>query len=303
METITTMAALIEAARQRGPVSTAVAVPHDDTTILAVADGLRSGLLEPVLFGNANCIRELLQKHCLDEKAVRVEDAGSQEGAVCAAVAAVREGKTRLLMKGAVATPVILREALRKDTGIGRGRLCSYIAVCEVPGLGRLILNTDGGLNIAPNLREKTDIVKNAVEVARSLGIRTPRVAVLAAVEDVNPAMQATIDAACLSKMADRGVFGDALVDGPLALDNIFSGASAGKKGITSAVAGKADIVVSPTIEVGNALGKSMTYLAGSTNAGVVVGAKAPMIIPSRAGTAEAKVAALAVGVLLAAGD
>ena len=303
MERIRTMKALIAAAKACGPVPTAVAVPHDEATVLAVADGARNGLLEPILFGDEAIIREQLEKQGLDPASFRIVPADGADRAVSAAIAAVRGGEARLLMKGKVSTPAILRAALHKETGIGRGRLASYIAVCEVPGLDRLILNTDGGLNIAPDLREKTDIVKNAVEVARALGVTTPRVAVLAAVEDVNPAMQATIDAACLSKMADRGVFGDALVDGPLALDNILSDASAGKKGIKSEVAGRADVIVSPTIEVGNALGKSMTYLAHSTNAGIVVGATVPMIMPSRAGTAEAKIAALAVGVLLAAAE
>lgn len=296
---VRTMEELIECARRRGPKRTAVVAPYDEASIMAVKEGLADGLLIPELFGDEALIRGAMEEFGLDAAGIRICHQADTASAIRAAVDSVRRDENVLLMKGKVTTPAMLRVVVDKKEGLNAGRLCSYIAICEVPGIDRLILSTDGGLNIAPTLKEKVDIVKNAVDVARSLGIEQPRVAVMAAVEDVNPAMQATVDAACLSKMADRGVFGNALVDGPLAFDNIISEKAATKKGIRSQVAGRADIILSHTIEVGNALGKCMTYIGGSINAGIVVGAKAPIITPSRAGARKVKLASLAAGVLL----
>lgn len=296
---VRTMEELIECARRRGPKRTAVVAPYDEASIMAVKEGLEGGLLIPELFGDEALIRGAMEEFGLDAAEIRICHQADTASAIRAAVDSVRRDENVLLMKGKVTTPALLRVVVDKKEGLNAGRLCSYIAICEIPGIDRLILSTDGGLNIAPTLKEKVDIVKNAVDAARSLGIEQPRVAVMAAVEDVNPAMQATVDAACLSKMADRGVFGSALVDGPLAFDNIISEKAAKKKGIRSQVAGRADIILSHTIEVGNALGKCMTYIGGSINAGIVVGAKVPIITPSRAGERKVKLASLAAGVLL----
>ena len=171
--------------------------------------------------------------------------------------------------------------------------------VLDIPNFNRLLISSDGGINVAPSMKEKVDIVKNAVDVARALNLSAPKVALLAAVETVNPAMQATVDAACISKMCDRGSFGDAIVEGPLAMDTILSQESAKKKGIHSPVCGNADIIISPTIETANTFSKSMNYFLKSSNAGIVVGAKAPIILPSRGSDAKSKYASLALGVLL----
>lgn len=202
-------------------------------------------------------------------------------------------------MKGTMQTGTLLKHALNKTTGLYMGRLASHMIVLEIPGVDRLLISTDGGLNIAPTLNEKRDIILNAVDVAHALGIETPKVACVAAVETVNPKMQATLDAACLSKMADRGVFGNALVEGPLAIDNILSEAAAQKKGIKSPVAGHADILVAPCIEVANTFSKTLNYIAHSSNAGIVYGTSAPIILPSRASDPKSKYASLAMGVLL----
>ena len=182
----------------------------------------------------------------------------------------------------AVAAPYDKNTLLAVKDALASG-LASHLIVLQIPGLDRLLISTDGGLNIAPTLTEKADILRNAIDVARALGIETPKAACLAAVETVNPKMQATVDAACLCKMADRGAFPGAVVEGPLAMDNILSAEAARKKGIDSPVPGHADIILAPSIEVANTFSKTLNYLMHSSNAGIVMGAAAPIILPSRA--------------------
>ena len=199
----------------------------------------------------------------------------------------------------AVAAPYDKNTLLAVKDALASG-LASHLIVLQIPGLDRLLISTDGGLNIAPTLTEKADILRNAIDVARALGIETPKAACLAAVETVNPKMQATVDAACLCKMADRGAFPGAVVEGPLAMDNILSAEAARKKGIDSPVPGHADIILAPSIEVANTFSKTLNYLMHSSNAGIVMGAAAPIILPSRASDPASKYASLAMGVLLA---
>jgi phosphate butyryltransferase len=212
----------------------------------------------------------------------------------------VSDGQADIAMKGRVETSDFLRAALSKDLGLRTGRLFTHVAVFEIPGFDRLIFISDAGVVVAPDLEQKVSIVQNAIYVAHAMGVSLPRVAVLAATEVVNPKIPTTLDAANLSKMADRGQIKGGLVDGPLALDNAISPESARIKGIKSEVAGYADILIAPDIEAGNVLAKAITYFAQGKMAGVVVGARCPLILPSRSDTREAKLVALALGVMLA---
>jgi phosphate butyryltransferase len=212
----------------------------------------------------------------------------------------VGQGKVQIAMKGKVETGDFLRAALNKDYGLRRGNLFTHVGVFEIPGMDRLILVSDAGVVVAPDMEQKFEIVRNAIEVAHALGVEVPKVAILAATEMVNPKIPATLDAANLSKMADRGQIRGGLVDGPLALDNAISPESVAVKGIQSQVAGHADILIPPDIEAGNVLAKAITYFANGKMAGVVVGAKSPMIVASRSDSHETKLVSMALGVLLA---
>lgn len=299
MEPIKDFKTLAERARQKGPVWIAVVAPYDLETMLAVKEGLLSGLARPHLFGDAKRIEPLIDESGINRDEIRIYDEADVPKMLDAAVESIRTGQNVLLMKGSISTPVILKTVLDKTKGLNIGRLCSHVVVCEIPDFDRMLVISDGGLNVAPTLLEKVDIVKNAIQVAHALNVEIPKVAILAAIEEVNPSIPATTDAASLSKMAERGEIRGAIVDGPLALDNAISMRSAEKKGIKSEVAGRADVIIVPTIEVGNALGKSLSYFAKSSNAGIVVGAKVPIVLPSRSGKTEAKWGSLALGVLL----
>lgn len=298
METIVNFKQLIEEAKKQEPARVAVVAPHDEATILAVKEGIENNLAVAELFGDESLIKPLVEKNGLAGRVVIYHNT-DRTAYIQAAVQSVREGKNNLLMKGKVDTAHILRVALDKKAGIGTGRLCSFVTVCEIPDFQRLLLVTDGGLNIAPTLAQKVDITKNAIDVAHALGIHEPKVAVLAAIETVNSKMPATQDADALAKMSVAGEFGTAIVDGPLAFDNAISIDAAQKKGIQSKVAGRADIILAPYIEVGNVLSKSLNYIGKSSNAAIVVGAQVPLVIPSRAGKLESKWASLALGVFL----
>jgi phosphate butyryltransferase len=212
----------------------------------------------------------------------------------------LRMGHADLAMKGKIETGDFLRAALDREVGLRVGRLFSHVAVFEIPGFDRLLFVTDSGVVVAPTLEQKVEIVQNAIAVAQRLGVKQPRVAILAATEMVNPKIPTTMDAANLAKMADRGQIQGGLVDGPLALDNAISPESVAIKGIKSVVAGSADILVTPDVEAGNMLAKAITYFARGKMAGVVVGAKTPLIVASRSDPHETKLISTALGVLLA---
>ena len=300
MEQIRNFDQLLQAALAHGRKGIAVAAPYDKNTLLAVKDALASGLAAPHLFGDVERMLPLLEQVQLDAGAVKLTDVRDTAQAIDAAIESIRSGENQILMKGTVSTGTLLKHALDRTRGLNIGRLASHLIVLQIPGLDRLLISTDGGLNIAPTLTEKADILRNAIDVARALGIETPKAACLAAVETVNPKMQATVDAACLCKMADRGAFPGAVVEGPLAMDNILSAEAARKKGIDSPVPGHADIILAPSIEVANTFSKTLNYLMHSSNAGIVMGAAAPIILPSRASDPASKYASLAMGVLLA---
>lgn len=299
METIKNFDQLLEQAKQRPGQGIAVVLPHDKNTLHAVKDAVESGLAIPRLYGNREKISAAAAETGLELSGLEILDIPDNGEAAKAAILSVKKGENHILMKGTMSTGALLKAALDKNNGLNIGRLASHMIVLDIPGFDRLLISTDGGLNIAPTLMEKADILKNAIDVARRLGIVRPKAACLAAVESVNPKMQATLDAACLSKMADRQVFGDAVVDGPLAIDNILSAEAARKKGIVSEVAGQADIVLAPSIETANVFSKTLNYLLHSSNAGIVMGMSAPVILPSRASDPKSKYASLALGVLV----
>lgn len=301
MEQIRNFEQLVQRASEKKGAGIAVAVPYDRNTLLAVRDAAASGLAVPQLFGDQKRIAQVMEPLEMAPGDYSIVDRPSQDEAIQAAIDSIRAGENHILMKGTLSTGALLKPALNKTQGLNAGRLVSMVVAMDIPGFDRLLLSSDGGMNIAPTLMEKVDIVKNAIDVAHALAIEEPKVALLAAVETVNPKMQATMDAACISKMGDRGAFPGALVDGPLAIDNILSAESAKKKGITSPVAGNADIIISPSIETANVFSKTLNYLLHSSNAGIIVGTKAPIILPSRAADPKSKYASLALGVLLGA--
>lgn len=297
---IKTFDTLVEAARAKGRKRVAVAAAHQVEVILASLDAEEAGLAEVTLVGDSGEIRDIASAEGFDISRMDVIHQPRSQEAAWQVMKLVSDGSADIAMKGRVETSDFLRAALSKDLGLRTGRLFSHVAVFEIPGFDRLIFISDAGVVVAPDLEQKVQIVQNAIYVAHALGIGLPRVAVLAATEVVNPKIPTTLDAANLSKMADRGQIKGGLVDGPLALDNAISPESARIKGIKSEVAGYADILIAPDIEAGNVLAKAITYFAQGKMAGVVVGARCPLILPSRSDTREAKLVALALGVMLA---
>ncbi len=292
---------LLDAARAKGPKRIAVAAADQAEVMLAGLDAELAGLAEVILVGDSAKIRQIADDEAFDIARMQVIHRPQPQEAAWQVMKLVSDGQAEIAMKGRVETSDFLRAALSKDLGLRTGRLFSHVAVFEIPSFDRLIFISDAGVVVAPDLEQKVQIVQNSIYVAHALGISLPRVAVLAATEVVNPKIPTTLDAANLSKMADRGQIKGGLVDGPLALDNAISPESARIKGIKSEVAGYADILIAPDIEAGNVLAKAITYFAQGKMAGVVVGARCPLILPSRSDTREAKLVALALGVMLAA--
>ncbi|MEB8801256.1 phosphate butyryltransferase [Bacillus cereus] len=279
----------------------AVAVAEDHEVIEAVAKAIKLQLAQFRLYGNQEKIMGMLQEHGLQtSEHVEVIAAMSSAEAAELSVKAVRNGEADVLMKGNIPTANILKAVLNKEWGLRKGSVLSHVAAFEVQNYDRLIFVTDAAMNIAPDVTQKAAIIQNTVEVAQAIGIDLPKVAPIAAVEVVNPAMQATIDAAMLTQMNRRGQIKDCIVDGPLALDNAVSQIAAEHKGIVSDVAGKADILLVPTIEAGNVLYKSLIYFADAKVGAMIAGAKAPIVLTSRADSAETKVYSLALAVATA---
>ncbi len=297
---IRTFAELLEAARAKGPKTVAVAAGHQSEIMLAGLDAEVAGLAEVILVGDQERIAQIAADENFDISRMEVVHEARSREAAYQVMKLVSEGRADIAMKGKVETSDFLRAALGKELGLRTGRLFTHVAAFEIPDFDRLIFISDAGVVVAPDLEQKVEIVQNAINVAHGLGIERPRVAVLAATEVVNPKIPTTLDAANLSKMADRGQIRGGLVDGPLALDNAISPESARIKGIKSEVAGYADVLIAPDIEAGNVLAKAITYFAQGKMAGVVVGARCPLILPSRSDTREAKLVSLALGVMLA---
>ncbi|WP_439874065.1 phosphate butyryltransferase [Bacillus mycoides] len=292
---------LIDQAAGQPKKTVAVAVAEDHEVIEAVAKAIQLQLAQFRLYGNQEKIIGMLQEHGLQtSEHIEVIAATSSAEAAELSVKAVRNGEADVLMKGNIPTANILKAVLNKEWGLRKGSVLSHVAAFEVPNYDRLIFVTDAAMNIAPDVTQKAAIIQNTVEVARAIGIDLPKVAPIAAVEVVNPAMQATIDAAMLTQMNRRGQIKNCVVDGPLALDNAVSQIAAEHKGIVSDVAGKADILLVPTIEAGNVLYKSLVYFANAKVGAMIAGAKAPIVLTSRADSAETKVYSLALAVATA---
>jgi len=297
---VRTFAELLDAAKAKGPKRIAVAAGHTSETMLAGLDAEVAGLAEVILVGDRDEIHRIARQEGFDIRRMEIVHRPQPREAAYETMRLVSQGQADIAMKGKVETSDYLRAALSKELGLRTGRLFTHVAAFEIPGFDRLIFISDAGVVVAPDLEQKVQIVQNAIYVAHALGISLPRVAVLAATEVVNPKVPTTLDAANLSKMADRGQIQGGLVDGPLALDNAISPESARIKGIKSEVAGYADILITPDIEAGNVLAKAITYFAEGKMAGVVVGARCPLIVASRSDTREAKLVSLALGVMLA---
>ena len=282
------------------PLATAVVHPCDALSLEGAVDAARQGLIVPILVGPEAKIRAAAAAAGLDISGLRIEPTAHSHAAAGRAVALVRAGEAAMLMKGALHTDELMHEVVDADTGLRTARRISHAFLMDVKDYPRPLLITDAAINVFPSLEDKRDIVQNAIDLAKVLGIALPRVAILSAIETVTPKLPSTIDAAALCKMADRGQITGGLVDGPLALDNAISPEAAREKGIVSQVAGLADILVAPDLEAGNMLVKQLTFLAGADAAGVVLGARVPVVLTSRADNRIERVASCAIGVLLA---
>jgi phosphotransacetylase/acyl dehydratase len=282
------------------PVPVAVCHPCDATSLTAAVHAAREGLVAPILVGPPARIRAAALEAAVDISPYRlVETAHSHESAA-RAVALARAGEAAMLMKGSLHTDEMMHEVVQQATGLRTARRISHVYVMDVPSYPRLLLVTDAAVNITPDLEEKAGITQNAIDLARALGVETPKVAILAAVETVNPSMRSTLDAAALCKMADRGQIKGGLLDGPLAFDNAVNAEAARQKHIVSDVAGQADILLVPDLEAGNILAKQLVFLADADAAGIVLGARVPIILTSRADSERTRLTSCALGVVLA---
>jgi phosphate acetyltransferase len=281
----------------------AVVAPSTDVALSGAMTAAAAGLIEPILVGSEGAIRTLASKLGLDVSNVRIVDASEDTDAARKSVALCREGVARGLMKGSLHTDVLMHAVLDPSSGLRTARRVSHVFVIDAPAYPRPLLVTDAAINIYPTLVEKVDIAKNAIELAHALGIPTPRVAILSAVETVSPKITSTIDAAALCKMADRRQITGAVLDGPLAFDTAVNAQAAAIKELVSPVAGVADVLLVPDLESGNMLAKQLEYLGGAELAGVVLGAKVPIVLTSRSDSARARLASCAVAVLRATAE
>jgi phosphate acetyltransferase len=290
---------LIERCAALPPITTAIAHPCDEASLAGAVDAAQAGLIQPILVGPAAKIRAVAEQHGIDVAPCRLVDAPHSHAAAAQAVALVRAGEAAALMKGSLHTDELMAEVVRKDTGLRTERRVSHAFIMDVPTYPKALVVTDAAINIFPDLETKADIVRNAVDMAHAFGRDLPKVAILSAVETVTPKIPSTIDAAALCKMAERGQISGALLDGPLAFDNAISKEAAAIKGIRSEVAGDADILLVPDLEAGNILAKQLSFLANADAAGIVLGARAPIILTSRADSVRARMASCAIAVLL----
>jgi len=291
---------LLERCRGFDAVPTAVAHPCEATALAAAMEAGAKGLIIPILVGPAAKIKQVAAAARLDLGQTRIVDVPHSHASAAQAVALVRSGEAEVLMKGSLHSDELLGAVVAKETGLRTSRRVSHVFIMDVPTYHKVLIVTDAAINIAPTLEAKMDICQNAIDLAVSLGVTAPKVAILAAVETVTSKMPATIDAAALCKMADRGQITGGVLDGPLAFDNAISKEAARIKGITSPVAGDPDILLVPNLEAGNMLAKQLSFLANADSAGLVVGATVPIVLTSRADTVRSKIASAGVAVLAA---
>jgi phosphate acetyltransferase len=291
---------LLDACKGLPPTPTAVVHPCDRSSLEGAIGAMRLGLISPILVGPQHRIRDAAALAGIDLTGIPIVDAPHSHAAAERAVELVLEGKAEALMKGSLHTDELMGAVVRRDRGLRTARRISHCFVMDVPSYEQPIIISDAAVNIQPTLEEKVDIVQNAIDLAHALGFPEVRVAVLSAMETVNPQVPSTIEAAALCKMAERGQITGAILDGPLALDNAISLEAAEIKKIDSAVAGRANVLIVPDLDAGNMLAKSLTFLAGADAAGIVLGARVPIILTSRADSEIARMASCAVAVLVA---
>ena len=282
------------------PITTAIAHPCDDVSVAAAIDAARAGILQPILVGPAERIRRVAKDLRLDVDGYQIEDAPHSQASAARAVELVRQGRAEVLMKVSLHTDELMSEVVKKDTGLRTSRRVSHAFVMDVPTYHKVLTITDAAVNIFPTLDDKRDIVQNAIDFMRALGVERPKVAILSAVETVTSKIPSTIDAAALCKMADRGQIEGGVLDGPLAFDNAISAEAARTKKIASPVAGDPDILMVPDLEAGNILVKNLTFLSRADAAGIVLGARVPIILTSRADSERTRLASCAVAALYA---
>ena len=278
-----------------------VAAAHDKEVLLAIKEAIQKEIIIPILIGDENKIKEISEEIGFDLDKIKIIQKDTIEECAKTAVQLVSSKEADFVMKGLLDTSVILKAVLNKEYGLIRDGLLSHVMVYEIPTYNKLLITTDGGMNIAPDYNQKVNILKNAIEATKPLGLENIKVACLEAKEKVNSKMQATLDARALQEAAQVGVFGEnVIVEGPLAFDLAVSKEAANIKGFKSKVAGETDIMLMPTIEVGNGIGKALTYFAKAKSAGIIMGAKAPIVLVSRADSSESKLYSIAYGALVA---
>ncbi len=291
---------LLERCQALQPVITAVAYPCEQTALTGVVEAAEARLISPILVGPRHKIVDIAAESGLDISGCPIEDVSDTRAAAAAAVELVRAARAEALMKGSLHTDELMSAVVASNTGLRTGRRISHAFVMSVPTYPKPLIVTDAAINIAPTLEDKRDICQNAIDLAHCLGRSLPKVAILSAVETVTTRIPSTLDAAALCKMADRGQITGAVLDGPLAMDNAISAEAARTKGIASPVAGDADILVAPDLEAGNILAKQLTFLANADAAGLVLGARVPIILTSRADNVRTRMASCGVALLVA---
>jgi phosphate acetyltransferase len=291
---------LLDRAQQLRPTPTAVAHPCDPSSVESAVEAAKLRLIEPILVGPSDKIRQAAADARVDISPFHLVDAEHSHDAAAKAVALVREGKAEAVMKGSLHTDELMAAVVARDTGLRTARRISHCFIMDVPEHPDALVITDAAVNIAPTLKDKVSIVQNAIDLVHAMGVTDVRVAILSAMETVNPDIPSTIEAAALCKMADRGQITGAVLDGPLALDNAISPEAARIKKIASPVAGRANVLVVPDLEAGNMLAKSLSFLAGADAAGIVLGARVPVVLTSRADALLTRLASCAVAALVA---
>jgi phosphate acetyltransferase len=292
---------LVEKAQRNPPAVTAVVYPCSDVALESAVKAAALKFIVPILVGPVRCMRDIAVRAKIDISGIELVDVEYSHEAAAKSVELVRSGRAELLMKGSLHTDELMSAAVSRETGLRTARRISHCFIMDVPGHPYPFIVTDAAVNIAPNLETKADIVQNAIDLAYDMGISEVRVAILSAMETINSKVASTIDAAALCKMADRGQITGAMLDGPLALDNAINIRAAKIKGIISPVAGQANVLVVPDLEAGNMVAKSLAFLAGAAAAGIVVGARVPIILTSRADSELTRLASCAVASMVIA--
>lgn len=298
---ITSFDEVLKVAKERGPKVLSVACAQDDDVMLAVENARKQGIATAILVGDLEGIQAVASSHNIDLSNYEIIDIKDMKEASYKAVELVSSGKAHMVMKGLVDTSIVLKAVLDKEIGLRTGNALSHVAVFDVPNFPRLLYVTDAAMNIAPDVDTKKQIIENSVVVAKALDVAVPNVGVICAKEKVNDKMPATMDAEALVNMNKNGEITGCLVGGPFALDNAVSEEAAKIKGMKDPMAGKVDILLCPTIEAGNILYKALSFLGGARSAGIIVGAKAPIVLTSRADDDDSKLNSIALGVLMAA--